>query len=345
MKQSVLVLGHFGYFNDVLNGQTIKTRNIYELLLLKTLGEVKVDLYDTQRFKYSKLSFFNMLFKILRCNKLVYLPAENNLKYLFPIIYCLCWLKRSEIIYFVVGGWLAEFLKHQKIHVMLLSNIQAILTESNSLTDSLKKQYHFKNVLTFPNFRINSFVPSFTENKVFRIVFMARIMRLKGLDYIFQLANYFSRRPKNNTHIIIDFYGPIEEEDEKYFKEQIEKYEIISYRGVLKPDKIYTTLNEYDLLILPTSYPGEGFPGTILDAYISGIPVVVSDWKYLPEFVDHGKTGFLFDLGKDDEFYYYVDKLYRDRELLQQMKRNAFEKSKEYSSEYAWEIMEQFFIN
>jgi glycosyltransferase involved in cell wall biosynthesis len=336
----ILVLGYFGYINNQLDGQTIKTRNIYELFQLKLSDKNNIEIFDTQLFKYSKFAIINMIWKISRCNKLVYLPAHNNLKYLFPIIYFLCWIKRAEILYFVVGGWLAEFLKHKRFHVKLLSNIRSILTESNELSNSLTKQYQFKNVITFPNFRIHSFNPTFIQNKdQFKIVFMARIMREKGIDYVFQLANYYSTKIPNNASVIIDFYGPIAKEDEEYFKQQVEKYDIISYKGTLQPDEIYKTLNNYDLLVLPTSYPGEGFPGTILDAYISGIPVVVSDWKFLSEFVDHGKSGYLFDLEKADEFYYYVEKLHCDNNLLMQMKYNAHKYSEKFSSEKAWDIL------
>ncbi len=58
MKRRILVLGYFGYLNNQLDGQTIKTRNIYELLLLKTSDNISVNIYDTQQYKCSKLLSF-----------------------------------------------------------------------------------------------------------------------------------------------------------------------------------------------------------------------------------------------------------------------------------------------
>jgi glycosyltransferase involved in cell wall biosynthesis len=341
MKRRVLVLGYFGYSNNQLDGQTIKTRNIYELLLLKIGDKVNIDIFDTQKFKYSKLSFFKLLWKILKCNRLVYLPAHNNLKYLFPIIYVLCWLKRSEILYFVVGGWLVEYLKTKRLHVILLSKIRAILAESSNLSNSLKVQYHFQNVLTFPNFRIHSFTPTFVQNAdLFRIVFMARINRMKGIDYVFHLANYFANASYCERPVIIDFYGPIEKKDEVYFYSQINKYENISYRGVLQPEKIYETLNGYDLMVFPTRYFTEGFPGTVLDAYISGLPIVATHWKHAADFIIHEKTGFIVPFEKSEEdFINAVIKIYQDYDLLIKMKHNAYKESLEYSSEGAWNIL------
>jgi len=50
-------------------------------------------------------------------------------------------------------------------------------------------------------------------------------------------------------------------------------------------------------------------------------------------------------LNKEEDFYSLVDSLYNDRTKLLKMKHSAFEKSKEYSSEVAWQILEAYLIN
>lgn len=343
MNNKVLVLGHLGLKNNSFDGQTIKTRNIYELLKSKNEEIGTIDYFDTQSFKSDILSPFKLLWKLLKCNKLIYLPAHNNLKYLFPLIYLISRLNRIEILYFIVGGWLDEYLQSKRLHVSLLYNIRGIFSESKQLQQNLIDHYKFKNVLTFPNFRIHAFKPTFNHNiGTLKIVFLARIFRLKGIDTIFRMAEHIQNTSNYKHKYTIDFYGSIEKIDEDYFREQIKRFEFISYKGVLEQDRIYQKLSEYDLLILPTRYPGEGFPGTIMDAYISGIPVIVSNWKYLSEFVDHGKSGFLFDLTKEEELFNYIDKLYRHRELLFEMKKNAFKKSISYSSGSAWNIIKDY---
>jgi glycosyltransferase involved in cell wall biosynthesis len=343
----VLVLGYFGLSVNQLDGQTIKTRSVHALLKSRENEIEYLECFDTQQFKYSVFSPLKMIWKIFQSNIIVYIPAHNNLKYLFPFIYLISKLKRIDILYVVVGGWLAEYLQKKKFHINLLSNIKGIFPQTNQLSNILREQYHFNNIVYFPNFRIHSFVPSFAqrEDDVFKIVFMARIIKLKGVDTIFRLANHLKDFNKNCHKIIIDFYGPIPKEEKDYFYKEIENLDFVSYKGILEPEQIHSMLNKYDLLVLPTRYPGEGFPGTILDAYISGIPVVASKWKYIPEFVDHGNTGFLYDLNKEDELYGFVEKLFEDRTLLLKMKRNAFEKSKEFSSESAWHIIKSYLVN
>ncbi len=343
--EKVLLLGHLGFLSHTFDGQTMKTRNVYELLKTKT-GEIgSLDYFDTQDFRYDIWSPFRMVWKILHCSIIIYIPAHNNLRFLFPVIYFLCKFRKVRILYIVVGGWLDEYLTDKKLHIFLLSRIQGIFPQSNQLCDSLKLKYKFKNVCYFPNFRLHSFVPNFESKRdKFKIVFMARIFKLKGIDKVFELSNYIKNSFEGDHRIIIDFYGPIHKEDETYFYKEIRNFSFISYKGILDKDQIYPRLNEYDLLVLPTRYPGEGFPGTILDAYISGIPVITSNWRYISEFVENGKTGFLFDLENSNDFFCLVEKLYYDRDLLNKMKKCAYERSKEFSSESAWEILKGYLI-
>ncbi len=77
--------------------------------------------------------------------------------------------------------------------------------------------------------------------------------------------------------VIIDIYGPIYNEYLTEFEEECQNSsENLNYKGVLQPDEIYQVLSEYDLMLFPTQYYTEGFPGSILDAYISGLPVIAS---------------------------------------------------------------------
>jgi glycosyltransferase involved in cell wall biosynthesis len=276
---------------------------------------------------------------------LVYVPGQNSLRYLFPLVYVVSRLKRIELLCFVVGGWLAEHLQSRRLLVVLLSTVRGVFTESEQLNDKLRHQFRLKNVVAFPNFRMHHFVPSFRQDKdSFRVVFMGRIIPTKGIDAVFRLAAYIEERYKGEHTISIAFYGPIEDDDaEVCFKERLEKFPFMSYKGTIEPERVHHTLDQNDLVVLPTRYPGEGFPGTIIDAYISGIPVIVSKWKYLPEFVDEGLTGFIFGLDNEAKFYSDVEKLYRDRNLLLKMKHNAHQKSKSYSSERAWEILKEYF--
>lgn len=323
----ILALGYFGLRTNQLDGQTIKTRDLYKLACHEFDN---VHYYDTEDFKFNKFSLFEMFWKVITCRTIIYLPAHNNLKIIFPIIFVLSKIFRTKIHYFVVGGWLREFLANLPLHRFMLRHISGIHTETQLLKSELETYYNFTNVDVFPNFRFFDFQPSRTLGDKLRVVFMARVNKMKGLDWIFSLAEYIKSH-RLEDKITLTFYGPIHEEDRDYFEAELRKYSFAEYKGVLQPSEIHQTLNDYDVMLLPTHYYTEGLPGSIIDAYISGIPVIVTDWKHSREFVDDGKCGFVipFEDG-EDALIDCVIRLMNNRDTLLELQNGALSKRKAF---------------
>lgn len=341
--KKICILGYFGYQTNQLDGQTIKTRNLYDLVKKNIATEICY--YDTEKFKYNKLSIVNMFFYLVTNRILFYLPAHNNLLKIFPIIYCLSRIFRFEIHYFVVGGWLKEFLEDKPWHRKMLSKISGIHCETELMKTLLEKEYGFKNVDTFPNFRINSYKPTLHhEEGKLKLVFMARVNKMKGLDTIFSACD----KIKDNClseKINIDFYGPLQDLDNdiEYFNTNITKYNFVKYNGPAEPSEIYGILEKYDAMLLPTHYYTEGLPGSVIDAYMSGIPVVVTKWKHATEFVDDEKTGLIIPFDDDGtELYDAVLRLLNNQELLSNMKSLSQKKGYDFSSDKAWELLQKY---
>lgn len=316
----IFVLGYFGKQTNQLDGQTIKTRDLYKLICQEF---EYVDYYDTEEFKYHRLSIFKMLWKVITCHTIVYLPAHNNLTVIFPLIYIISKIFRTKIHYFVVGGWLKEFLANLPIHRLMLRHISGIHTETKLLKNELETCYNFTNIDVFPNFRFFDFKPSRTNSDKLRVVFMARVNKMKGLDWIFKLADYITIN-RLEDKITLSFYGPIHDEDRDYFETELSKFSFAEYKGVLQPTEIHQILNNYDLMLLPTHYYTEGLPGSIVDAYISGIPVIVTEWKHAKEFVEDGVCGYIipFENGVNDLIEHVV-RLADNREELRTLQEGA----------------------
>ncbi|MGM9795786.1 MAG: glycosyltransferase [Candidatus Aphodosoma sp.] len=329
MKKKVLVIGYFGHNTNQLDGQTVKTRDVYRLVDEQINGDV--DYYDTEDFQYRKLSILKMFWKVMRCRTLFYLPAHNNLKYIFPFIFVLSVICSVRIHYFVVGGWLREFIMTLPLHRWMLRRIEGIHVETKRLKNELEEYFHYENVDIFPNFRFFNFDPKRYESEKLRIVFMARVNMMKGIDWIFNLAETIEKQHLQER-FSITFYGPILDDDKAYFEENVSRFSFVEYKGVLEPKDIHETLSKYDVMLLPTHYYTEGLPGSVVDAYISGIPVIVTEWKHSHEFVEDGVSGFIvpFDNGQN-ELINKVMLLEKDRNLLQQLQVNALQKRMEFA--------------
>lgn len=338
----ILVLGYFGYNTNQLDGQTIKTRNVYSLL--KKNSKAQIDYFDTQTFQESKVNLVKMLTLLIKSDVVFYLPAHNNLKYIFPVIYIVSKLSRTEVNYLVVGGWLYGFLQSKPIHRYMLARIKGVYTETDSLYSGLQK-YNFNNVHKLHNFRMIQYPTSNIENnykETIELVFMARVHPLKGVDLLFKLDEALKKVGIYNTSI--DIYGPIltSYEDEFFFKLESSS---VRYCGILEPANIYTVLQQYDLMLFPTKYYTEGFPGTILDAYISGLPVIATNWLNAEEFIDNGETGYIVDFDNDNDFIEKVINILKRPQELYKLKECVLIKRNKYSSDEAWKVLKRAIYN
>lgn len=339
-SDKILIIGYFGYVSNQLDGQTVKTRNIYKILSEK----YKIDIFDTEKLKYNKLSIIILFFKIFSSKKIIFMGGKNNLSKFFPILFRISKILNLDLIYIVVGGWLYDFLKDNGSFLPILKQTNAILVETKYLQDALIK-LGVNKVQIIPNFRMVSYPIKYNlkilNSDCFRMVFMARIVKEKGIYLIFQFLEEYKKNINSfSKKITIDFYGPIDPKDKCHFFELVQKFSsFVRYKGILDPDNIYKILPDYDVLLLPTFYQGEGFPGTILDAYLSGVPVIATRWKQIPEFVEDNITGFLIEYDVT-QLSNKINYLINNPNEAYQMKLNAIQKSKFYSYEIALEIID-----
>lgn len=338
----VLVIGNFGYNTNQLGGQNVKTRDVYRLILEQHNG--LVDYYDTEDFQIQTLSIFVMFRKLMSCKKLVYLPAHKNLKIIFPIIYLLSLIFKFKINYFVVGGWLREFLSCKPLHRNMLSKINGIHVETQRLKNELEEYYYFKNVDIFPNFRFFDIDNRYTHREIrdrLKLVFVSRVEKSKGLDTLLELAKIIEKS-ELSQRISIDFYGQIKD---SFFDENLSNINFYRYQGVLNPSEVIPTLKKYDILIFPSHYDGEGCPGILVEAMAAGLPIIASNWKYNSEFVDNGKNGMLCETYNANSYFNAIKLFFETNNLLDKMSQKAIELSHFYSDKNARNMINKILIN
>ena len=342
----ILVLGAFGYRNNQLDGQTVKTRNVFQLIQKRYCG--KASKMDTLDFRKKPWIALRLIYHLVTCKTLVIIPCLNNLTYIFPITYILSKVFRYRIVSICIGGWQIEYFngnerfKPHPMQLRMSRNIMAFLPEQENVNKELTEKYGFRNSEVFPNFRFFKHT-DITRNNIdpIKLVFMARINKQKGIPAITQSLHELTEQ---GVPFSMTYYGPIESTYSDEFNKMLEEdSKFVCYGGVLKPEDVQKTLMNYDVLLLPTAYYTEGFPGSILDAYIAGIPVIVTEWKHAHEFVKNEVSGFIvpFDYGTD-EIVEKIKLLSEKRNLLQKMKKNAQMESQKYSEEEAWKILSKY---
>lgn len=335
----ILVFGYFGYVTNQLDGQTIKTRALYELLREKC-PDAEVEVLDSQELQFRPIK---TILKLLKApfgkDTVFYLPGQNNLSRFFPTLYRLCKLAKSRIVYPVVGGWLPDFVADKPQLKNKLKNIDGVLVESQRMVNQLQ-DLGFANVEILENFRQTEFKPEFSASSKLRFVFMARLCREKGCNLILEAVDKLNKF--NPSAFTVDFYGPKIDDFAEEFLGKISKMPNVEYHGTVAPHRVFETLNQYDCLLLPTYYEGEGFPGSIVDSFFAGIPAIVSDWKDLGGFIEDGETGFVIPPKDADALTRAMGDLIDNPGQLEPMKRAAYSRSKHYTASAAWEIIKKY---
>jgi len=162
----------------------------------------------------------------------------------------------------------------KKVIEFVLKNSHFNFFETKYLVQFFKKFNN--NTFWFPNVREKQVARNSKKfNKKF--VFISQLYKSKGVDEILEASNMLS------DEYTIDLYGPLI--DEKYTEEYFQKYKA-DYKGSLKADEVLQTLNQYDVLILASYYPGEGYPGIVIEALSVSKPVIVTDLESIKEMVD-----------------------------------------------------------
>jgi glycosyltransferase involved in cell wall biosynthesis len=160
-----------------------------------------------------------------------------------------------------------------------------------------------------------------------RFVFLGRVVEDKGIGVILESVPHLT-----SSEISVDIFGPL---DGHYTAEYINSKGkgMVGYKGILTPEQVRDELFNYDALILPTFYQGEGYPGVILEAYSHGLPVIATQWRSIPEIVDEN-SGILIPLRSPAALAQAMNHLHADIALYRRLKKGAFKKRLEFSDQF-----------
>ena len=101
----------------------------------------------------------------------------------------------------------------------------------------------------------------------------------------------------------------------------------IQYKGMVESSKSVEVLKSYYVLLFPTRFFTEGIPGTIVDAYAAGIPVISSRWESFSDVVDERETGFGYEFGNVNELIKMIKYVLNQPDYIIKMKEKCLEKS------------------
>lgn len=317
--------------NAILNHQEINSCASVELLKRKKRTK-NVYILDVGREK-NPFIFCCKLYNLIRkSDSVIIILASKGYFFLLPIIMVLNAFYKKDIYEFVIGGIRYQFLNNKRIAYE--KKVKAIYVESTFMVKKYQ-QLGIYNVEYMPNFkRVHRIGDKEVEKRnetQIRVCTFSRIDKYKGIDTAIEIMNKIKIL---DNSIFLDIIGPVDES----FKDDFESLlrtsnKNISYKGAIDSKDAVETLKCYDILLFPTKWETEGFPGSFIDAMAAGLVILASERENFRNIIENGVNGYLFE---EDDVQAFVDKIMyfsKNRKELRVMQKNALDSSYMYNSE------------
>lgn len=330
MKNKITICGHFGFKKRLSNGQTIKSINLLKELS-RYYSRKKVSAIDTHGKFNTFLCFFRLVVALYTSSDIILMPAIRGIQVIVPFVVSLNCIFNKKIHYVVIGGWLPQFLRNHRKIVKVLVNVDCIYVETMSMKKELEA-IGLRNVLIMPNFKEivckkKNYLKK-NESICFRFCTFSRVMKEKGIE---DAIKVIIRIHETGIKCQLDIFGPVENKQKNWFEKLISSApEYIKYKGIVDSTQSANIISNYYGLLFPTYYDGEGFAGTIIDAFSCGVPVICSDWKYNCDIVKDNYTGYVFPSKNNDSFYNAILSSINDIEKWESFSENCSNEIQKY---------------
>lgn len=333
--KKICVCGAFRLWDIPKGGQEIKTCIIANCLE-KMYGEIyRIDTIA----KHSRIKMpFQLFWAMLTCNDIVILPAHKGVIVLSKLLVLLNSIFNRRLHYSVIGGWLQDLLPHYPEVKSALKKFTGIYVETKTMMVALNKLGLY-NVYVVPNCKPLSIIsahnlPMF-YSEPYKLVTFSRVTEKKGIKTAADVVNTINRK-YGRTVFSLDIYGPCDFEDIEWFEKLKNSFTSeIQYKGNAPFNKSVEILSDYFALLFPTKYYTEGIPGTLIDAYAAGIPVIAARWKSFEDVVIDGKTGLGYEFDNIVELTELLDEISKNPLKLVAMKEECIKTAEQYLPENA----------
>lgn len=340
--KKVCVIGHFGFGETLLNGQTVKTQTLTKELD-RRFGESEVMKIDTRGGVKALLRLpFATLRALRSCKNVVILPAHNGLRVVTPLLSFWNFFYRRSLHYAVIGGWLQSFLKKRPILRRQLSRFSGIYVETETMRRALTS-LGLENAIVMPNCKeLRVLAPEelkMPSEEPYRLCTFSRVMLEKGIGDAVEAVRTVNET-FGRTVYTLDIYGQVEGGQEEWFSAlQADFPNYVRYCGRIAPEKSVDAIRDCLALLFPTRFLTEGIPGTIIDAYAAGVPVISARWESYADLVEEGVTGVGYTILCPEELTQILLTFAEDRAPLLRMKGSCTRRALMYTPEVALNIL------
>lgn len=268
------------------------------------------------KYGYEYFRYLIKLISLIKHNKIDMLYVSGKKELLFA--YLLKIFTSTPYIYHSHGFANADDIGF--IHKMTISYADKIICVSAATMHILEEKHISKDKISVVHNgvdidKISAFLqPDTLCDDCFKVLFAGAIQPTKGVHTLIKAA---ARIAREEGGISLDIFGEVT--NNRYFEELSKIVSAsdgaIRFNGYTKD--IFSEISKCDLLVLPSENEGLGM--VLLEAMCLKKPVVGSNVGGIPEIIDDGRTGLLFENKNIDDLYEKIVYLKNNRGVAKKM--------------------------
>ena len=174
------------------------------------------------------------------------------------------------------------------------------------------------------------------EDGRIRFAFVAGVLEspttkkpVKGLDVLLDAFDQIRAALGLDDRIELHLYGPTP----LSLTKRVARTPNIVAHGFLPGEQLRARLRKHDVLVFPSRYPFEGHPGTIIEAFMAGLPVIASALPGPMEIVAHEVNGLIVQTDDSEAFAAAMSRLATDHEFRRRLSAGARASAADFDQE------------
>lgn len=213
---------------------------------------------------------------------------------------------------------------------IIRDNVDFLIAPSAILADWLKNNLKARSVRVIPNYIDASRIDCEPIEDTKRILYVGRLSKEKGIEYLVKAIPIILKEIPKAELVVV---GAGFKKNLEGLVKSLDLSENVIFTGLIKGENLGKLYQDAEVVVIPSIW-AENCPIVALEAMAYGKPLIASRLGGLPELVEDGETGYLFEPKNPDDLADKVMRILSDFELAREMSLNARKRAEEsYSAE------------
>lgn len=200
---------------------------------------------------------------------------------------------------------------------LLNNNVDLLISPSNFMIKKFRENNFFKNTnaIKIPLGIEYENIKSTKDYETIDITYIGTLGKHKGVDTLIKAF-----REIEYENIVLHIIGKGYDEEE--FKKLAEDDDRIVFHGFVDNSKIRDFYKKSNVIVIP-SICYDNSPLVIYESFSTSTPVIGSDIGGIPELINDGYNGYLFEAGNSDDLKDKLMNIITNKEILVTLEENA----------------------